>query len=141
MQIPSDHFSSSPTRFCMDLSYSLGCGRVFLPVSTLLSVRTAPHVDIFLIYLWKEVSSASFYSTILVSSLYIISFLKIWKIFISQANVPCVFKGSMLSYDLNFFDTQYLMFFFSCQQCNLCFKIFLVSVRVKHQIIPLKCGI
>ena len=125
----------------MDLSYSLGCGRVFLPVSTLLSGRTAPHVDIFLIYLWKEVSLASFYSTILVSSLYIISFLKIWKIFISQANVPCVFKGSMLSYNLNFFDTQYLMFFFSCQQCNLCFKIFLVSVKAKPQIIPLKYGI
>ena len=31
------------------------------------SVRTVPHVDVFLMYLWEEVSSTSLYSTILIS--------------------------------------------------------------------------
>lgn len=32
------------------------------------SVKTVPHVDMFLMYLWKEVSSMSLYSAILISS-------------------------------------------------------------------------
>ena len=42
------------------------------------SVRTVPHVDIFLMYLWEEVSSTSFYSAILTSTCpYCIRFLRI----------------------------------------------------------------
>ena len=48
--------------------YSLGCQRVFLPVSSLFSVRIYFHVDVLLMCLWGEVSSAPSYSTILISS-------------------------------------------------------------------------
>ena len=39
-----------------------------LPEFSRYSVRIVPHVNVFLMYLWEEVSSTSFYSTILISS-------------------------------------------------------------------------
>lgn len=39
--------------------YSLGCRGVFLPVSSLFSVRVASHVDTFLMCSWRELSSTS----------------------------------------------------------------------------------
>ena len=38
-----------PTGFHVDISYSLGCTGVFLPVSRSFPVRTVPHVDVFLL--------------------------------------------------------------------------------------------
>ena len=57
-----DHVSSLPTQFHVDFSYSLVCMRVFLPVSSLFSVRIALYVEIFLMCSWEEVSSVSSYS-------------------------------------------------------------------------------
>ena len=39
-------FSFLPTQFCVDISYSLGCTRVFLQVFSLFSVGIVPHVDL-----------------------------------------------------------------------------------------------
>ena len=76
------YYVSSPRFVCPDLIatppflpesmwiflYSLGCTGVFLPVSSLFSVRIAPDVDVFLMYLWREVSSMSSFFAILISS-------------------------------------------------------------------------
>ena len=63
----SDCFSFLLSQIHVDLSYSLGCIRVFLPISSLFSVRTTSHVDAFPMFSWGKVSSASSYSTILIS--------------------------------------------------------------------------
>lgn len=47
--------------------YSFGCRRAFLSVFRLFSERITLHVDAFLMCLWKEVSSASSYFTIIFS--------------------------------------------------------------------------
>ena len=52
------------------------------PAFSRYSVRTVPHVDVFLMYFWEEVSSMSFYSAILISSLKLVSlssFKIIWR--------------------------------------------------------------
>ena len=49
-----DHFFSLPIWFHINLFYSLCCIGVFLSVSRLFSVRTVPHVDVFLMYLWRR---------------------------------------------------------------------------------------
>ena len=49
----------------MHLSYSLGCTRVFLLVSSKFSVRIVPRVDVFLMCSWREVNSEFSYSAIL----------------------------------------------------------------------------
>lgn len=48
--------------------HSLACEGAFLPVSILLSVRTAPPVDVFLLCPWGKVSGMSSHSTILILS-------------------------------------------------------------------------
>ena len=62
-----DRFSSLPTWLHTHLSYSLDCSSVFLPVSSLFSMRTAPRVEVFLMCLWGEVNPTSSYSAILIS--------------------------------------------------------------------------
>lgn len=52
-----------PTWLCRDLSCSFGCIEDFLPVPSWFSVAVVPHV--FLMCLWGEGSSTSFYSTTL----------------------------------------------------------------------------
>ena len=48
---------SLPVPNCVDISYSIGCTRIFLPVSSLSSVRSDPYVNVFSMYLWgKEMS-------------------------------------------------------------------------------------
>ena len=53
--------------FCVEHFYSLSYIGVFLPVSSLLLGKIIPHIDVFLIFSWGKVSSAFFYSTILIS--------------------------------------------------------------------------
>lgn len=53
--------------FCVEHFYSLSYIGVFLPVSSLLLGKIIPHIDVFLIFSWRKVSSAFFYSTILIS--------------------------------------------------------------------------
>ena len=62
------HFSLL-TWICLDLSYSLDCTGVFLPVSNLLSLSIAPSLDgdVFLICLLQEMSLPSSYTAILIS--------------------------------------------------------------------------
>lgn len=55
-----DAFSPHPTQFHGDHFCSFGCIGDLLPVSTWLSVRIAPHADVFLMCLCLEVSSMSF---------------------------------------------------------------------------------
>ena len=43
-----DRFPSLPAQLCVDLSHSLGCTGVLLPVSSSFSVRNFPHVDVVL---------------------------------------------------------------------------------------------
>ena len=62
-----DRFSSLPTWLHTDLPYSLDCSSIFLPVSSLFSVRTAPCVEVFLMCLWGEVNPTSSYSAIFIS--------------------------------------------------------------------------
>ena len=56
---------SHPTWLCGDPSCSFGCIRDLLPVSSWFSVKKVPHVDVFLMCLWRMVSFTSSYSTIL----------------------------------------------------------------------------
>ena len=49
-----------------------------LPAFSRCSVGVVPHVDVFLMYLWEEVSSMSFYSTVLISSPYALCWEYIW---------------------------------------------------------------
>ena len=57
---------STLTPLHMDLSYSLGCRGVFLPVSSYFSLRIVAHVGAVLMYPSGEVSSMSSYSAILI---------------------------------------------------------------------------
>lgn len=41
----------------VDFYYSLGCTKVFLTVSSKFSMRIAPHVNVFLMRSWEEMSS------------------------------------------------------------------------------------
>ena len=59
-------FLPYPTWLRGDLSRSFGYIGDLLPISSWFSVRIIPHVDVFLMYLWDEVSSTSFYSPILI---------------------------------------------------------------------------
>ena len=118
--------SSLPTQFCVCLSCNLRCTRVFLPVSKLFSVRSGPHVDMFLMCFWEEVQSASSSSTIVsVYSLYIIS-LKHLETFslVKQMLLVFFFKGNILNYGFNLFDTQCVHFLSSLASSIICvFKI------------------
>ena len=58
-RLPSACFPSLPTQLCVDLSYSLVCMAVFLPVSRWFSVRMTPHVNVFLMYLSGQVCSVN----------------------------------------------------------------------------------
>ena len=49
-----------------------------LPTFSIYSVRIGLFVDVFLMYLWEEVSSMSFYSTVLISSPYALCWEYIW---------------------------------------------------------------
>lgn len=53
-----------PDYLCIFLTALVVQG-VLLPGSSECSLRIAPHVDVFLVHLWREVSSMSSYSTIL----------------------------------------------------------------------------
>ena len=44
-----------------------------LPAFNRYCVRIVPHVDVFLMYLWEEMSSMSFYSTILIALLWVLN--------------------------------------------------------------------
>ena len=66
------------TQLHRDLSYSFGCIRDLLTVFSWFSVRIVPHVDIFLMCLSGEMSSVSFYSTILISSTSFCFYRSIW---------------------------------------------------------------
>ena len=50
------HFSSLLTLLHVYLSYNLGCTGVLLPVFNWFSVRITPHVNVFLVCLWEEMS-------------------------------------------------------------------------------------
>lgn len=56
------------TQLCGNVSWCFGCIRNLLLIFSWFPVRIVPHVDIFLIHLWRQVSSTSSYSTILISS-------------------------------------------------------------------------
>ena len=70
--------------------YTLSCRRVFLHFSRLLSVRITLHVDVFLMCSYGEVSSASSYFTILISSLFILNVGTYWYKFSSQNFIWCI---------------------------------------------------
>ena len=63
MYLP-DNFSFLPTQFHFLYPYLSG---VVLPVFSQFSVRILPHVNVFLMCLWGEVSSISSYSAVLIS--------------------------------------------------------------------------
>ena len=56
------------TQLCGNVSWCFGCTRDLLPIFSWFPMRIVPHVDMFLIRLWRQVSSISSYSTILISS-------------------------------------------------------------------------
>lgn len=70
--------------------YTLSCRRVFLHFSHLLSVRITLHVDLFLMCSCGEMSSASSYFFILISSLFILNVGTYWYKFSSQNFICCI---------------------------------------------------
>lgn len=78
-----DHFFS--TKLC-DLSLQSWLYRSLSAVSRLFSARIAPHIVVFLMCLWGDVSSAASFTAILIPPLYF-QFLRYWSFF-TFLNLP-----------------------------------------------------
>lgn len=65
VQVQPNCFSSLPTWFCVYFLQSFGYKKSLLPMFSLFSVSIAPHIYVFLMCSWGQVSSVSSYLAIL----------------------------------------------------------------------------